>query len=294
VRLALSRAAADDLSEFRVRRVLDIELPDGAILAQAPVGPLDDRVAYVWIHRPTPARLDIEVRLDGRAVVRRRISASGLTSDVAARLVAIAASEMIRTEMRKARSPRRSPAPRRPTPEELELASRDADALTLVAAPHAAVIAGEAGTVALAGSGLGVGFRHLRATPTLFARWLGEPTLRWLEAGLSVDHRFWLGDRWRLSVGGVAALAALHLPFALTSVDGIAGQRDTWSARAGLGLGLETRVAEPLWLGLSLEPGVVLRPVLYEDAHGARRAVEGAWLGVGLTLAVERRDAPAR
>ncbi|WP_437952907.1 hypothetical protein WME98_20965 [Sorangium sp. So ce296] len=295
VRVALSRGAAEEVSSVRVRRLLEIELPDGAALAAEPVGPLGDRVANVWVDRPTAARLEIQVRLDGRAVVRRQIAVSGLTSDVAARLVAIAASEMILAEMRRARAPRRPPPPRRPTPDEVELASRDLDALSVSAGPYAAVVSG--GPHVLGGAGLTLGLRRLRLTESLFARLLATPsggeTLRWLEGGFSGDYRFWLAASWRLSIGASASVASVRLP-AAASVDGIAGERDTWSARAGLGLGVETRLGGPLWLGLTLDPGVVLRPAPYEAEGGAAGAVEGVWLGVGLSLATERRSSPPR
>ncbi|XXZ12535.1 hypothetical protein WMF18_41050 [Sorangium sp. So ce315] len=295
VRVALSHGAAEEVSTVRLQRLLEIELPDGAALAAEPVGPLGDRVATVWVDRPTAARLEIQVRLDGRPVVRRQIAVSGLTSDVAARLIAIAASEMIVAEMRRARAPRRPPPPRRPTADEIELASRDLDALSVSAGPYAAVVSG--GPRALGGAGIALGVRRLRLTESLFARLLAAPSgdeaMRWLEAGLSGDYRFWLSASWRLSVGAAASIASVRLP-AASSVDGIAGERDTWSARAGLGLGVETRLGGPLWLGLTLDPGVVLRPAPYRDAAGAAGAVEGAWLGLGLSLATERRSSPPR
>jgi hypothetical protein len=307
VRFALSRAAADHLSEVRVRRLLEIELPEGAALASEPIGPLGDHVAQVWIDRPTQAHLEIQVRLDGRAIVRRQIAVSRLTSDVAARLVAIGTSEMIRAEMRRARAPRRPPPPRRPSPDQIELASRDLDALTLSAGPYATVITGGSG--ALAGTGISLGLRRLRATQSLFARWLAGPSegggLRWIEAGIAADYRVWLGASWRLSLGGAASVASLRLPLEAWP-GGASGAHHAWSARAGAGLGIEAKLGGPLWLGLTLEPGAILRPARYhvgagaasaasaDDGLGAAHAVEGAWLGLGLALSSERRYAPPR
>jgi len=293
VRIALSGGAAENLAEPRLRRLLEIELAESAIVAPSAAGPLDEHAAYVWIERPTAARLEIQVRLDARPVVRRSIAISGLTSDVAARLVAIAASELIRAEVQRQRAPRRPPPPRRPSPEELERAARDRDAIALGAGPYAAYL--PAASTLLAGPSLGVGLRHLRVTEALFARWLGAPldngSLRWLEAGISVDYRLWASPTWRFSLGASAALASLRVR-GLSATDGAATdgaphQAHTWSARGGAALGVEARVGGPVWLGLQLEPGAILRPAPYPSSAGASGAVEGAWLGLALTLSVE-------
>jgi hypothetical protein len=139
-----------------------------------------------------------------------------------------------------------------------------------------------------------VSIRRLRVTESLFARWLGGPlgggALRWLEAGAAVDYRLWASPSWRFSLGAAASVASLQIS-GVAAVDGLAGAGDTWSARAGGALGVEARVGGPLWLGLTVEPGAVLRPAPYRDAAGASGAVEGAWIGVGLALSVERREA---
>lgn len=306
VRFSLSPAAAEALSEVRLRRLLDIELPDTTRLSPGAAGPLDDQIAYVWIDRPSDARLEIQVRLDARPIVRRSIALAGLTSDVATRLVAIAASEIIRAEIRRMRAPRRPPPPRGPSPEEIEIASRDADALGLAAGPYTAVISAE--PTLLAGPSIALSLRRLRIDQAIFARWLAGPlsvgqdsasagpsdmgrvaggALRWFEVGLALNYRLWASPTWRFSLGASASAASLQISSA-RSVDGIAGERDTWSARAGASLGAETRVGGPLWLGVVLEPGAVLRPAPFEDEAGAARAVQGAWIGLGLTLSVER------
>src|SRR5262249_33216018 len=49
VRFALSASAAKQLSEPRLRRLLEIELGDDAVIAPATTGPLGDHIAYVWV-----------------------------------------------------------------------------------------------------------------------------------------------------------------------------------------------------------------------------------------------------
>ncbi|AKT36032.1 uncharacterized protein CMC5_001440 [Chondromyces crocatus] len=288
VRVALSSVAAGTLSEVRLRRLLDIELTDTAQVAATATGPLDEHAAYVWIERPTEARLEIQVRIDARPVVRRGISISGLTADVAARLVAITTSEMIRAEIRRARAPRRAVTPRAPTAEELELAARDHDALSLGAGPHAAWL--PASSTLLAGPGLAVGLRRSRVEQVLFARWLASPvgdsTMRWLEAGLAADYRIWIHPALRITLGASAAAASVRLSN-VTAVDDLPGEQDTWSARAGAQISVDTRIGGPLWLGMHLEPGAVLRAVPFRNAAGNRDEIAGAWLGLGFSLTAE-------
>jgi hypothetical protein len=60
-------------------------------------------------------------------------------------------------------------------------------------------------------------------------------------------------------------------------------------------LGVETKVGGPLWLGVVLEPGAILRSAPYENRAAADRAVEGAWIGLGVALSAEHvAAAPAR
>jgi len=289
VRLAMSGVASQKLVEPRVRRLLEIELEDNAILAPGASGPLGDHVAYVWIDLPTPSSVLMEVRIGERPVSRRELQIAGLTFDVAARFVAIAASEMVREQMRPVRPPRKPPPPKGPSPAELERAARDAPAIFYTGSGSFAVLPAQAAF--LAGPSLSLGYRNRRASEGVFGRLLagtadGGP-LRWLEVGLTGDYRLWLDPGWRLTAGVAAALSSVRVTD-VRAVDGIAGERDTWSARAGLVLGAEVRVLPAGWLGLSLEPGAILRPARYMDHAGADGAVEGAWLGATLTLQLER------
>ena len=288
VRVALSTEVLKKLSEPRLRRLLEIELEGSAVLAPGAVGPLGDHVAYIWVDRPSEDRIAIDVRVGDRAVSRREIAAAGLSGDVAARLVAIAASEMVRDQMEPVRAaPRRPPPPRRPTEAEIELASRVLPAVQLHTGVDLA-FAPQDGAI-LAGPSLGLGFRYYGISETLFARWLTGPShsgaLRWLELGLSADYRLWLSPSWRLAFGGEVAVASAHLGDAHIA-DGLPGERDTWSARAGGRIGAELHLGGPVWLDLTATPGAILRPIHYDSPAG-KGALEGLWMGAGVGLHFE-------
>ncbi len=242
-------------------------------------------MAYVWIDQPADAQGLIDVRVGDRPVAHREIGTAGLSGDVAARLVAIAASEMVRAQLEPvAKAPPPAATPRRPTPDEIEKAARAQPALMLV--PGASFASLPAAKGFLGGASISAGFRYLGLGQTLTARWLSGDSdagaLRWLELGLGVDHRLWLGRSFRLALGGSAALASVRLGQVLRVAE-TERDHETWSARAGAKIGAELRIAPGTWLGLTVEPGAILRPAPYETRAG-KGAVEGAFLGLGLGL----------
>jgi hypothetical protein len=290
LRLALSPFALRTLSEPRLRRLIEIETESFAVLAPGSTGPLGDHAAYVWVDQPTMSKVVVEVRVGDRAVERREIAVRGLNADVSARLIAVAVSEMVRAGMApRPVPPPPPPGPRRPTPDELERASRSASAVVLT--PEGVFAGLPAVSGVLGGAGLSIAFRSEGLSEMIFARWMagfaGGSDLRWLELGLGADYRFWLGRSWRIVFGGSAALASLHLADAV-SLEGQAGDRDTWSARAGGILGVELKVAPSTWLSLTAEPGALLRPVTFTGLSGATSTLQGAWLGAGLAVRFER------
>lgn len=282
------------LSEPRVRRLVEIETEDVAVLAPGSIGPLGDHVAYVWVDHPTKSKIVVEVRVGDRAVDRREIAVRGLAGDVAARLVAIAISELVRLGMTPKPAPPPPPTgPRPPTPDEIERASRTAPAVVL--SPEAAFVGLPATRGVLGGAGLALGYRSYGVTASIFGRWLAGTTprsdVRWLEIGLALDYRFWLGRSWRIGLGGSAALASLHVAEALTLANEPAG-RQTLSARAGGLVAIEARVAPAMWISLTAEPGAILRPVRFVDASGAAATIAGAWLGASLSMRFEKIRPP--
>jgi hypothetical protein len=288
VRLGMSVAASEQLGSIRVRRLLDIELEDSAALAPGVTGPLGDHIAHVWIDLPDPSRVTVQVRMGERPVARREVPIGGLTFDVAARLVAISTSEMVRAQARPRAAPKRPAPPKGPTPEELEISARGAPAVTLSSAFGIAALPSASGL--LAGPSIALGFRNFGASERVFCRWLGgsaEPgTMRWFEAGLAADYRIWLSPSWRVALGASASLSWLHFAQAIAT-DEIPGEQDTWSARAGAALALEARITRSAWVSLAAEPGVILRAAPYEIEGGVRDTLEGAWIGADLSLHFE-------
>lgn len=287
VRLSMSRAAADALSEARIRRLFELELDDVGTLAAGTGGPLGDLVAHVWLDVLSPPQVLIEVRFAERTVTRRFIAIEGLSADVSARLVAIAANELVRAQSRPLR-PRKEIKPIPPTAKEIELANRRAPAIIWSVGPQFSLAPPASGF--LWGPSISLGLRTMGASQHLFARWLmgttGADSTRSLEVGLAADYRVWLGKSVRLAFGADAAFTFLRLGD-VRAIDGVVGGRDAWSGRAGGVVGIDVRAFRSGWIGFHVDPGVVLRPVGFEDAAGKRGTIEGFWLGFGATLQIE-------
>ena len=288
LRASFSPAAATFFSEPRLRRLLAIELQGTASLSPTPAGPLGDQVAWAWVDLPERSTANIETRFASGSVSRRTISIEGLGSDAAARHVAIAVAEMLRSLAHPSRS-RKPPAGKSPCCEQLDASLRSMPALAWHGGASSAMVTSE--PMLLAGASLGLGLQYQHAGVRLIARWVGgRPhfgTVSWMEAGLAADYRFSFHPSWRLRFGALATAAAVQLG-GVRSVEGEPGSHAAWSARAGGTLGVETRVAEATWLSLSVEPAAILRPVAFETGDDSGK-VAGAWLGLDLSLQYDRR-----
>jgi hypothetical protein len=291
VRLALSAAALKQLSEPRLRRLMEIELGDSALLAPSSTGPLGDHVAYVWVDvADHSSAMAIEVRVGTRPVERRVIADAEVTGDLAARVIAIAAAEMVRAQMRPVRPPRKPPAPKGPSPEEIEAASRQSDALAVDA--HAVAAFVPSAGAWMFGPSVDVGFRRFGASGHLFGSWLTGPTAygsaRWFEVGVAASYRYWINPSLRFAAEISATTAAVRVSGARITGDPET-KIDTWSARAGGSLTAEWRVHEPLWLTLGVGPWAVLRPFDVVTSAGAHAPFEGLFLGAALGILWEQR-----
>jgi hypothetical protein len=290
VRFAVSSAAQKQISEPRLRRLLEIELGDEAVLAPGATGPLGDHVAYVWVDLIEPSTVVIEVRTGVRAVDRREIADAELTGDIVVRVIAIAAADMVRAQMRPVRPPKKPHAPKPPSPEEIEAASRLVDALVWTPRASAAFVPAAGAT--MFGPTLDLGFRRFGAGAHVTASLLTGPatfgSARWFEVGLGMSYRLWVAPSLRFAAELSAGAAAVRVSGASVVAEP-AGALDTWTARAGGSLAVEWRAREPIWLTLGVGPSAVLRPFELEAPAGARGAFDGVFVGTALGIAIEQR-----
>lgn len=270
VRVGLSEQAAAFLTEARVRRLMELELPETVHLADAAVGPLDENAVRLYIDLPEPSVVTIQVQAPGRKLEQRRVDVSGLAWDVAARVTAVAASEAVRSQIAPIR--KRPTKPKEPTDAELMAAMRDVPSIRVIGEISGAGL--PSAGAGLLGSRLGIGFHQPYFFEELSLGVLGgegnHGSLRWLELSAILGHRLFFTSRVRSELGATFALARADY------AGGVAAGEGAFTLRAAAHLTLEVRPTERLWIGLELEPGAVLLP----DPV----ALQGAWLGGNLTV----------
>ena len=281
VRVALSKSAATFLTEGRVRRLIDLELPRSTRLAGEATGPLDENAVRVFIDLPEPDTITIQVQAPQRKLEVRSVNVAGLAWDVAARVTAIAASESVRVQIAPLRKrPTRS---HEPTATELDAALRRTPSVSVGGSIVGASLPALGG--GLVGSRIRVGFHQPMLSEELSLMAMGgdgnQGRMRWLEVDLGAHHRLWLAPYLRMSLGGLAGLVNLHLEEPpRTTGERKVGPLTSFTLRAAATVGLEARLAPELWLGLDLEPGAILLD--------APTGAQGAWIGAALGLSFDQ------
>lgn len=274
VRVGLSEAAAEKMLETRLRRLLELELPRSVTLAASSIGPLDENALRVWVDLAGPTLVLVQVQAPGKRVELRRVDVAGLSWDVAARFVALAASESVRSQL--APVVRKRPRP----PSAAEILAAEASRSTVQTS--AAFVGGwlEPASAALFGSRLELAFHGAPLGQQLSLSALGGTSGgHWLELGTGATHRRWLSRALRVELGGGLGLAA---------TEGLSGPglrpESAVYARASARAGLEARLDGPSWAALRVEPGVVF---------DAQREEAGAWLGGSLAILLDAPVSPA-
>lgn len=287
--------AGGRVDEALVHRLVALELGD----INVPPNPRfpEDRVTDVSLYCRVTSEdgtLRVEVWDRGDTAGARRVSLQG-SSQLVARRAALAAAELARNLVRSRRAQsaeisREIAAARKRDEEQTERRRRQRLALT----------ARGVGTLFSDGAyllGPELGAQLNRDFPVrieLALRWFGgeltrfEPHAGWSSAELALtpSYVFALDPRWELSLGVPMAVSTLHLRDGLEA-DDIAGQSDTWSARAGASVNVAPRLTEHVRLDVGLSGGWVLRPVQLARGAGAEREEHELGGGFGqLTLGV--------
>lgn len=288
VRAAMSPRASEALGGRRVLRLLEIELDESTPLARRANGPLDEEIIRVWLDAPSDKVVLIEVQRTGRGVTRRKLSIGRFEPEIAARVVAIAASEMVHVH---ARPPRREqPAESKPGPAATDHGDAFKTAFALTSGLNVQWMPASAPDLVL-GPEIALSHRRGPTGQELYARWLvnsyADQRLRWFEVGAGADLRIPLPEpTWRLHVGARAGGVALGLPQA-ELIDEAPTNPQSWSARAGALVGIEAALTGVGWLELAVEPGAILRSFEATDRAGQSQPIGGFTLNGSLALHVE-------
>jgi hypothetical protein len=281
-----------------VRRLIRLELAD----VEVPAAP-DVASSALFYRVLGDARGFIELELWERGTLHgnRRVSSAERGGHLFARRVALAAAELARS-LRQQRLARRRLEARRRARERDQRARLHARTLEGPIALRAGVLAGRGEGQTTFGSGLTLGATLLGATRLdLGARWLGteldHDRGRWtaLELSLGPAHRFRLTPALDLDAGALLTAAVLRAT-GVRGVDAIAGQDETWTARAAVALRLEPRLSRAVRASFGVEGGHLLRAIPLTLADGQALDLRGpyAQLELGLVLTPESADPKGR
>ena len=279
VRLAASPEAEERLGGVRLRRLLKIELEGTAQVEPGATGSLAGDLIRVWIHVPNSRRAIIEVRRNGRPLARRTLAIASFPADVAARVVAIEASEMVRVQARAVVRP-----PVAPQPATAPRAEGEGSTIAFEGG-LGATFAPDSRPLAFLGPELALSHRWSFTGQRLYGRWLASldgPGVRWLEIGAAFDFRFGLHADWRIKAGLEGGVVDFGLPEG-TRILGEASD-DALSIRAAGDIAIERRLSPELFIALAIEPGALVRAVDYTLPDGTSGDLAGFVFGTSLSL----------
>jgi len=288
----ISPAAGEVLNDGVTRRLIHLELAETKVTPN-PSRPNATGLTLFYRLVLTPkGELRIELWELGEFYGARRVSTAHGDKKLLARHIALATAELAQ-RLSRAHSQKAKQLERQARQEHearrarLEQARREHWAL--VSQGSAAWLPDQ--DAWLAGPRLGVQLNHpYRGRVEWSAAWLagaarGIPEvsgIEWLELRAAPQLRF---DAQNLALGAEFA-AATVLFGGPVSVDAIPRERQTWSARAGLHLEYQPRLADQLRLHLAGEASYLLRNVPIQTVTADER-LRGAWFGLSLGVVVE-------
>jgi hypothetical protein len=293
--LEITPRAEQHIDPRLTRRLVELELRD----IELPPRPGDPHPAitpsvFFRVLVPDSEALRIELWERGSFYGARGVSVEG-PRQVRARRLALGAAELVR----RLRARRLAEA-RRLEAEEARLATERRerelwqrhDTLAVGAGLGTALVG--PGDLWLAGPALSAELRlESGGRLDLGARWLFgqspelDSSASWLEMSVAPSTLVRPSPALDLAIGLHAAVASVRLAGA-AGVDGIDGERDTWSARAGVHLRAEPKIDRATRLSFGPELGALLRPIPARDA-GEDRRLGGLWLGLTLGVSLDPR-----
>lgn len=292
--IEIDPAAEQMLDPRGARRLIQLELGD--VDVPPPVGHDEPRLFYRVLGDGTGVRVELWER--GDLIGSREVSSAQGSALLTSRRVALAAAEIAR-HLRQQRI-------LRARTEEREKERREAEARALSERTLD-------GPVALRSSVSGLLYSDFRLLGTSLteelsirgatrldlavngqAGWLQNRShrLTWLSIEVGPAHRWALGDQLDLDLGAFVAAGVVSLGGAL-GVDGVEGQTETWSARAGLSLRLEPRLTRDARLELGLVGGTVLRDVPVQLRGEETRSYGGGFVGLEVGVVLTPAPPPA-
>jgi len=278
-------AAGERLLDGRaVRRLVALELSDVDVPAE-----LDGSQPALFYRVLGDGRGFVDLELWERGILHgnRRVSSVNRAGHLFARRVALAAAELARA-LRQQRIAKGRLEARRLARERAERRDRSTRTLEGPLALRSSVFAARGGGLTMYGSSLALGVTLAGATRLDLAiriggAELGDAGARWsaLELELGPAHRFRLSGSLDLDLGATLGASAVHVSGA-RGVDAIAGQDDTWTARAALALRLEPRLSRWARASFGLEGGHFLRAVPIATFSGATERLRSPYAGLSL------------
>ncbi|MFO0550102.1 MAG: hypothetical protein U0271_17035 [Polyangiaceae bacterium] len=267
IRLALSKRAAEKLSDLRVRRLVELQLGGEIVVPVEATGPLDENAVRVFIDLPQPTRATVQVQALDRPLESREVDVAGMSWEVATRYIALAVSEVVRGQI----APKRRPRPRTPTSFEEAAALARIPRVQFGAALEAAYV--EDFDTLLLGSRVFAGFHQQIFSEQLSFAAMGTIDGRaYLEGDIVLEHRFWVLPPLRINLGAGFGIAGLERPQATGDF-----AFDLW-ARVHAELAVELQLDEKAWLAIGASPGFTIDP---------QRQLIGGWLGGSVRMSFE-------
>ncbi|HEX6272542.1 MAG TPA: hypothetical protein VFZ53_05865 [Polyangiaceae bacterium] len=269
------------------RRLVQLELAD----VEVPKRPQDPEVAlFVRVLAADEERLRVELWERGEAYGARLVSGTRESSQLIARRVALAAAELARGLRQKRRSEARARLDEERRRRLVEQAERERtlDGPAALRPSVTGTLVG-LGDLAVVGPSLtgelnvsGATRLDLSAAASFGPVLDGGANVEVFELGLAPAHRFVLVNRsLDLDVSAFAKAGVLSFTN-VESVDGLAGQHQTWWARAGAATAAEFRLERTTRLSLGLALGAVIRRVPLTLENGEERRLGGFFVGAEL------------